>query len=138
VTTIAERIADNLAYAYTLGPEAVSRAFSIVLASKVEIAHLPPQPEDGSYDRDLLLKAHATRASEFTRVMPDYREGATVATFGDEITVDLKISGTLPDGTAVAIVGRDRLTVKNGEVVRMESILQTDQSEAILAALEQP
>jgi hypothetical protein len=137
MTTPAEQIADELAQAYAHGPDAVTKALDATFAARVEIVHEPAQPQDGTYEKRVLVDAQADRAAQFARVMPDYLEEVSVSTLGDVITIELTSRGTLPDGTRVRIVGTDRLTVGGGEVTRMASMFDVDEADALVAALRQ-
>jgi ketosteroid isomerase-like protein len=133
--TTAQQIADALAAAYATNRPAVTAAFEAALAERVELVHLPAQPQDGVYDRSLLVAAQAAQAERIAAIIKDFREVVTTSATADEVTVTLSISGTLPNGTPIAINGTDVLTVADGRVHRMLSMVESEQWDALLAAL---
>jgi len=133
--TDAQRIADDLTTAYATGGPAVTAAFEAALAERVELVHRPAQPQDGVYDRAVLVAAQTAQADRIASVLKDFRQTASISAGADEVTVRLAISGTLPDGTAIAISGTDVLAVADGRVHRMVSVFESDQLTALVAAL---
>ncbi|WP_158221184.1 nuclear transport factor 2 family protein [Kineosporia sp. R_H_3] len=133
--TDAERIADDLLAAYVAGRDAVTEAFRACLADQVDLLHEPGQPQDGVYPRDVLVAAQAAQAERLAGVLRQYAENVEISAAGDEVTVRLVITGSLPDGTGVTITGRDVLAVAGGRIVRMVSTFASDQMPALVAAL---
>ncbi|MFG1927734.1 hypothetical protein [Cryptosporangium sp. NPDC048952] len=117
--------------AYRDGSAAVLAFLERRLAERVEILHEPPMPADGTYDRDVVLAAHAQQEATKQRVLADLYEHADVSGDDTEVVVALRVTGRLPDGNELTIVGTDTLTVVDGRVVRLHSAFDPSQMQPL-------
>jgi hypothetical protein len=130
-----DSIAAELDAAYREGPTAVLAFMQSRFAERVEVLHEPPLPTDGVYERDVVLAAQAQQQDVKERVVADYSEVATVSGDNAEVVVVLRVTGRLPDGSALRIDSRDTLTLREERIVRLVSAFDPEQMQPLLKAL---
>ncbi|MDP9828101.1 nuclear transport factor 2 family protein [Kineosporia succinea] len=128
-------VLSELVQASETGTTALREALARVVAEEIEVLHEPPDPNDGVYPSATLLQVLAQRAELFVKLMPDYAETRQITADGDEITIALRFTGTLPDGTPVAVDGTDTLLVRDEKVVRLTGRFDSEQMRPLLQAL---
>ncbi|GLY33016.1 nuclear transport factor 2 family protein [Kineosporia sp. NBRC 101731] len=128
-------VLEDLVQASTVSPVAMREVFARYLADEIEVRHQPADPTDGVYPAKTLLEVLAQREELFTTLMPDYAETSRVSGDGDEITVELNLTGTLPDGTAIDVKGTDVVLVREGRIVRLTGSFDAEQMRPLVQAL---
>jgi ketosteroid isomerase-like protein len=112
-----EEIASELRRAWAEGPMEAVEALCARVAKRFEVRHDPPQPADGFRDAEVVHDDRVKETRAFARAMSDYREEADVSTTGNEVIVDFRILGTLPDGVKVRAAVHSVYRVEAGKLV---------------------
>jgi hypothetical protein len=119
-----ETVAERLRSAAAESPERYTQTLGELWADRVETAHEPRRDMDGPRTRDEQVAMHRAEDATFRRAMPDYRQddvGASV--IGNCIELSATISGTPPNGDAIALPVRWRFTLEDGAIVHALTIV---------------
>ena len=110
---------------------AFQRALAELFAESVELRHDPPLETDGPIPGALIAEISLRETQAATRALPaSAATGSEVTVEGDGIRVIGRTTGTLADGTHVAMATNTLFTVAGGQIVG----LQSDMDESSRAA----
>jgi len=108
-----------------------SELLASLFAEEVVLSHDPSTASDARVDGRVLAEVVRNEAAAVARALPDAKHVAPEITVaGDRIRMRGGVSGTLPDGTDVAIATDTVFSIANGRIVALTSDMDASSAAA--------